>query len=493
VTDLEEQAEKRKRETAIENHERAEKLREEIRQIEENEKIRAARSLRVTAEPDVLTEDSTVVFIQHMTLGKIRRIFRPSDRVQMIYDWVGSLSLTPKHFKLTRPFSHTHILPDEIISKLDRDVLSMIESNDPIEIGLDETVTFMGHHQNYQDLFQEMENKRLEKLTSLNPDSKILEVSRDGIFDDLMKAFSKRICHTISVKFVEEDAYGDGVAREAYSLFMDHLLFKTCEGRSQFVPQIHPEFSEDEYQTVGKIFYHFYINFGVFPIQLAKASLETVFVGSCRESVLMESFFSFISSNEARILQNAINHQTFIREEITNILSVYGVRTIPTKDNLAELVCRISKNILVTKPWQALMSIKQAFGTFFDGCNKESISAIFEIASPSSTKILEHIIFPDAAIDEMEENTFQFMRRFIEEADESTLKKFLQYVTGCTLILPGLRIGITTQIMNELEMRPISKVCIKMLILPKNIPTFHQFSQLMDYYFNHNELWAMED
>ena len=63
------------------------------------------------------------------------------------------------------------------------------------------------------------------------------------------------------VNFQDEFADGDGVAREAYSIFMDQLLLKAFEGKTEFTPIIQPEFGDDEFKVVGKIFRHFFINF----------------------------------------------------------------------------------------------------------------------------------------------------------------------------------------------------------------------------------------
>ena len=93
----------------------------------------------------------------------------------------------------------------------------------------------------------------------------------------------------------------------------------------------------------------------------------------------------------------------------------------------------------------------------------------------------------------MEEKAFSFLRRYIRETNGEVLQTFLQYVTGCTFILPGLKIGISAVIMNELEIRSVSKTCIKTLTISKNMPTYYAFKKNMDFYLIHSELWAMQD
>ena len=54
------------------------------------------------------------------------------------------------------------------------------------------------------------------------------------------------------VKFKGENAEGDGVAREVYSLFIEQLIFTSCDGRMHFLLVIQPEFGEEEFKIVEK-------------------------------------------------------------------------------------------------------------------------------------------------------------------------------------------------------------------------------------------------
>ena len=152
-----------------------------------------------------------------------------------------------------------------------------------------------------------------------------------------------------------------------------------------------------------------------------------------------------------------------------DILSIYGIRTIPTPNNIYDLVCKIAIKELITKPFPALSSFKQAFGNFFE--NPEHIHAIYDLAMPTATNVLDHIQFPEP-LDNMEEKAFSFLRRYIREANGEVLHTFLQYVTGCTFILI-----ISATVMNELETRPVSKTCIKTLTISKNVPTYYAFKK----------------
>ena len=437
-----------------------------------------------------------VIFVQHANLGKIKHLFRPSQKVQAIYDWVGSLSLDPCYYKLCHQFSSNILSPEDDIANIAKSVIYMFETEEPVPNALDESITFSGHHIDFNGVYEKVEKKRIAIDDLLSPVIKTISVDRHSVFEDLMKLYSRKrdlLNHKMTVQFENEYAYGDGVAREAFSLFIDQLLLKSFEGTAQFVPIIQPEFSDEEYEIVGKILYHFFINYAVFPIQICRASLEYVFVGTCSKSVLLDSFFGYCSKSQALVLHDALNNGSFVRDDLISILGSYGIRTLPTKENVCELICKAAKNELITKPWPALSGIKIGFKGFFDDLSGNSISSLYEVALPDPKKVLRYINFPEFPADKLDEKACSFLHRFIEEADPSTLKDFLQFVSGSSFILPGLQIGVSSQSMNEIEARPISKVCIKALIIPRNIHTYHAFKTNMSYYLSHNEYWAMED
>ena len=62
------------------------------------EDLRRRRESRVSSEPDIV-EDHVVVCVRHVDLGVITRAFRPQERMNAVYDWIGSLQKRPEHFR----------------------------------------------------------------------------------------------------------------------------------------------------------------------------------------------------------------------------------------------------------------------------------------------------------------------------------------------------------------------------------------------------------
>ena len=174
------------------------------------------------------------------------------------------------------------------------------------------------------------------------------------------------------------------------------------------------------------------------------------------------------------------------------ILSNFGIRTLPNKQNITELVCKAARNELITKPLPALTAIQSCFGNFFEDLGPNAISSIYNTATPTNDKVSKYINYPEPT-DRMEDKAFEFLRRFINEAIPAVLQDFLKFTTGSSFILPGVLIGITSELIGEIESRPIAKTCIKQLTIPRNINTYHAFQKNILFYIGDSEYWAMED
>ena len=146
--------------------------------------------------------------------------------------------------------------------------------------------------------------------------------------------------YRIEILFDGENANEDRLAREAFDIFMNDLLLKTFDGREQYVPVISPEMTEDDYQLIGSIMYLFFINFGIFPIQLAQKSLIHIFGNTLSPSILLSSFFTTISKRKEKVLFEAYQEISFERLSVIDVLSTYGIRSSPTTENVSDLILK---------------------------------------------------------------------------------------------------------------------------------------------------------
>ena len=104
--------------------ERSKQLQKHIKEVEEQEELRKARTSRVPDETEENASCAVLLQVRHLTLGNIKRYFNRDDQIQSVYDWVGSLSLLPKHFELS-DFNNKLHLPDQNVTECRNTTLYM--------------------------------------------------------------------------------------------------------------------------------------------------------------------------------------------------------------------------------------------------------------------------------------------------------------------------------------------------------------------------------
>ena len=110
------------------------------------------------------------------------------------------------------------------------------------------------------------------------------------------------------------------VAQEVYSLFIEQLIFTSCDGRMHFVPVTQPEFGEEEFKIAGKTLFHFNINYSLFLLQFCRSIIQYVMGIECKPSHFIRSFLDYISKRDSEILHDTLYNMNFNREKIIEIL-----------------------------------------------------------------------------------------------------------------------------------------------------------------------------
>ena len=98
--------------------------------------------------------------------------------------------------------------------------------------------------------------------------------------------------------FKDEMAIGDVVTRDALSSFLQEFLDRYVGGVDENVPSI--SIGEDSF-IFGQIFTYRYICFGMFPTEIAKASLMHFLTGDASEQVLVNLFILFLDPKKVTL------------------------------------------------------------------------------------------------------------------------------------------------------------------------------------------------
>ena len=126
-------------------------LSDEKERAEQQLRLHRMHSARVEPEP-LKTEPKIEVSVRHIHNGVVSRSFHLHSLMSNVYDWVGSLSITPDYFQLCG-FDGKCFLPSESVAVADKQMLYMAESeNMPNLLEEDPNVNFTGFGNNEDSL-----------------------------------------------------------------------------------------------------------------------------------------------------------------------------------------------------------------------------------------------------------------------------------------------------------------------------------------------------
>ena len=230
------------------------------------------------------------------------------------------------------------------------------------------------------------------------------------------------------------------------------------------------------------------MNFGVFPFQIARASLTHALGKPVKNQLLMESFLLTVSKKDATILSNAYSGVCFDKAAAIEALSVYGFRRLPTVENIEELIVKAAMIHVINKPAFAMAHVVRGF---FSDLPEHSIETLYRNALPTSNTVMQAISFPEPK-DDAEERAFGYFKNLIDEADQPLLIKLLQFTTSSSYLLLGAKMSVSCKSMSEFVSTPTSYTCFKKIFIPKNFSTYLAFRHNVIHYFYQPE-YKMDD
>ena len=212
-----------------------------------------------------------------------------------IYDLIGSLSPEPMYFDLFPKFHYDPVLPSADVKLYDKTVLNVGALTDPIDFEEDQEITMYGYSNMSNMEILETEGNS-EKDALINDNSVFLVDLLDVLADMFCMYQDAEIAKSvIKINFIGEDATDHGVTRDVYSQFCKDISRFGSSGIHANVPS---SLSETESELFGKILTHAYIQYNIFPIQIAKPFFEQLLKGEVRNDTLIPSLKSYVQKNE---------------------------------------------------------------------------------------------------------------------------------------------------------------------------------------------------
>ena len=114
----------------------------------------------------------------------------------------------------------------------------MQERNDPLSLHEnDSEIESTDQAPEWEQLHEEIQASRAKKFYSLNATKRTILLNRQDVFSKRMYLYGKDrnlLSYQIEVLLKDESGVGDRVAREVYSIFIEHLLQVAEEGSEEF-------------------------------------------------------------------------------------------------------------------------------------------------------------------------------------------------------------------------------------------------------------------
>ncbi len=87
----------------------------------------------------------------------------------------------------------------------------------------------------------------------------------------------------------------------------------------------------------------------------------------------------------------------------------------------------------------------------------------------------------------------RWLQRYLKICSNETLVNFLRFCTATDVMRPECRIKVSTEFMPPAAIRPKSRTCFGIMILPRNYTSFAQLRKNMDFYLRNPSFWDLSD
>jgi len=315
-------------------------------------------------------------------------------------------------------------------------------------------------------------------------------VHRDTIFHDVLKMYEVQegIVKEFPtfIQFQDELAIdAGGVSREMFSAFWEKAYSLICDGANFVVPLIHPQTDIAILPIMGKVISHGYLSSGCLPVRIALPSLIGILLGTCLDlphPILLGALLDYVSCNERTKLQLALTYQESdqfpegLEDVLILILSRLGCRTMPTTQNIAELIIGVAKYEFCCKPAAAISlinaGIPEEHRKFWKNLGVDGIACLYNCLTVTNDKVLDLLCCTCKS--PAEERVQGYLITLIGNLGSGGLRNFLRFVTGSSVCISS-QILVTFTSSRQM---PFAGTCGYSLELPSSFTNYDEFHEV---------------
>lgn len=255
------------------------------------------------------------------------------------------------------------------------------------------------------------------------------------------------------------------------------------------VPYIRHDFGEVQWKATAKILFKGYTMEKYVPIKIAPVFLKACFNITVCDEELINDFFNYVCESDRKMFEQAEkNFEDVELDDILEIFNNYESKWNPNKDNYKQLLRDIAHKELIQKP----AFVVKCYQNEWNGksIHFEDMFILYEQIIPTVKNCLLKIELQEPDNVNNEQNIiFNYLKRFIKEANESMREAFFRFCTGSNLPIMTIKVAFTdTTGINRL---PIAHTCSGLLQLSTTYENFVTLRSELNSILNSN-IWIMD-
>lgn len=313
-------------------------------------------------------------------------------------------------------------------------------------------------------------------------------VDRDNVYEDVIEMYRTDDIvaeYPIKIQYSDEQAYDDGgVQRDMYSAFWDEAYLKLFEGATSLIPMVHPQMDLTVFPILARILSHGYLVCGHFPVRIALPTLIAMILGpgvNIDSQIMLDAFLDYISETERSTFRDAIKckarFSAGVQSALLDVLSRFGCRVLPTRENLLSTIQNVSNYEFLAKPAAAIAliysGIPKNHNDFWQNQSVNDLCSIFNQLTVTSEKVLKMLAPPEAK-SISETRIYGYLVLMIGNMNTDDLRSLLRFTTGSSVCTTKY-IFINFNGLTGLARRPIAHTCSSTLEIPTSYVNFEDF------------------
>ena len=230
-----------------------------------------------------------------------------------------------------------------------------------------------------------------------------------------------------------------------------------------------------------------------FPIALSPAFVASVFFGeeSLTPEFLIESFKSYVSQDESKVLEKALGNDFDPKDEdLLDLLSNFNCYKSPAKTNIFNIVHELAHQELVQKPRyivDCLAPIINRMRVYTPFQTMEDLQKLYNEKKPTAKRVIN--LLSANPTPGAEQNSLEHFKRFVKSLNGNDLGGLLQFLTGSNIILCET-VTVTFTTLEGKSRRPIVHTCGPSLELPSTYQCYNELAEEFTAILNAKDSWS---